>query len=188
LCRPPGHHAFPSMGGGYCFFNNMAIAAKMIRSQGKTVSILDLDYHHGNGTQEIFYETAEVQFVSIHADPQFAYPFFWGGAEEIGEGDGLGYNVNIPISPLATEDEYTVALDIAIDQIAEYNPDVLLVSMGFDSYINDTIAGMRISSDYYTTIGQSLAPFPKIGIILEGGYHIDIGTCFRNLLNGLEID
>lgn len=183
LCRPPGHHASESLGGGYCFFNNIAIAAGQL---DKDATILDLDYHHGNGTQEIFYTTDQVQYVSIHADTRSNYPFYWGRADERGEGRGDGYNINLPISSTSSESTYDDMLDTAIEHVKQYNPEYVLVSMGFDCYVDDPIAGMGLSSDYYRTIGEKLQDFSKLGIILEGGYNLDaIGKCFLNLYQGL---
>jgi acetoin utilization deacetylase AcuC-like enzyme len=185
LCRPPGHHSGYSHGGGYCFFNNAVIAANVLRKQGKSVAILDLDYHHGNGTQELTYQTSEVFFVSIHAE--HAYPFYWGSIDEIGTGNGRGFNVNIPISATADEETYSNALKKAIKHLDDFDADVLLLSMGFDCYFKDTIAGMGLSLEYYQKIGQELSKYEKIGILLEGGYHQDIGKCFVQLLSGMEL-
>lgn len=185
LSRPPGHHAMTSVGGGYCFFNNIAIAAQQIVNQGKNVTILDLDFHHGNGTQEIFYNTDKVQFISLHGDTIVNYPFYWGGTDEIGEGDGKGFNLNFPLPNYANDEKYDETLELALIEIDEYNPDVVLVSMGLDCYFKDPIAGMNISLDYYTKIGERLAKFEKMGIILEGGYSNDIGICFTNVLKGV---
>ncbi|MHA2097290.1 MAG: histone deacetylase family protein [Candidatus Kariarchaeaceae archaeon] len=183
LSRPPGHHAMHSKGGGYCFFNNIAIAAQEAVNRGKTVSILDLDYHHGNGTQDLFFDTSKVQYVSIHAED--AYPYYWGHSDEIGEGDGKNFNFNYPISNTTNSDRYDVVLTNAISEIEDYNPDLLLVSMGFDAYHKDPIAGMELTKDYYKTIGLRISNFSKLGIILEGGYSEDIGECFVNLTQGL---
>lgn len=185
LCRPPGHHALIDKGGGYCFINNIALTAKELIKSNKSISILDLDYHHGNGTQEIFYTTSKVQYVSIHADPSYSYPFYWGYKQERGEGDGLGFNINYPISDMSTEKEYRETLDQAINDVKEYNPDILLLSMGFDTYYLDPIAGMGLTETFYYEIGEKLSQFPKLGIILEGGYHIaSLGKCFTNLYKG----
>ena len=188
LCRPPGHHASHHMGGGYWFFNDAAIAANYLMKKGKTsISILDLDYHHGNGTQEIFYNSSKVQYISIHANPDTNYPYFWGSVKEIGSGEGSKFNINLPIDQKASEHVYQEALTSALHHISEYNPDIVLVSMGFDTYYKDPIAGMKLSAEFYQNIGEQISNFDKFGIILEGGYHVDdLGTCFSHLLAGLR--
>lgn len=186
LCRPPGHHAMSRVGGGYCFFNNVALAAQKASKKGKTVNILDVDYHHGNGTQEIFYATSKVQYVSIHADPREAYPYYWGSKEETGEGDGKGFNSNYPLSKHASEKQYTEALTKAIKEIQDYNPDYVFISLGLDIVKTDPVGGMNISVDYFTKIGELISGFPKLGIFLEGGYSQDIGTCFVKVLESIR--
>lgn len=183
LSRPPGHHAMYAKGGGYCFFNNVAIAAKNATNKGKSVSILDLDYHHGNGTQDIFYDTSKVQYVSLHAKD--AYPYYWGGRNETGVGDGKNFNINYPLSNTTNSGKYDETLLNALSDIDNYNPDIVLVSMGFDSYYKDPIAGMNLSQSYYRSIGEHLSNLNKVGIILEGGYSQDIGDCFMELIHGL---
>ncbi len=183
LARPPGHHAMHSKGGGYCFFNNIAIAAQEAVDMGKSVTILDLDYHHGNGTQDLFYNTSKVQYVSLHAKD--AYPYYWGDENEIGSGDGKNFNKNFPLSNTTNAEKYDEVLGDAITVINDYNPDLVLVSMGFDCYYKDPIAGMELNQEYYKTIGNHLSKFQKIGIILEGGYSEDIGSCFVKLTEGL---
>ena len=183
LSRPPGHHAMQSKGGGYCFFNNIAIAAQEAVRNGKSVSILDLDYHHGNGTQDLFYDTSKVQYVSLHA--RDAYPYYWGDKTEIGIGDGEKFNFNYPLSNTTNSEKYDEVLVKAISVINDYSPDIVLVSMGFDSYYKDPIAGMELNKAYYKTIGNHLSNFQKLGVILEGGYSEDIGSCFVNLTEGL---
>ena len=117
LCRPPGHHAARSMYGGYCFFNNAAIAAHAITARtGERVAIIDVDYHHGNGSQQIFWRRADVRYVSIHADPERAYPYFLGRADETGEGEGAGENLNIPLRAGATNDDFLEATDRAVER------------------------------------------------------------------------
>jgi acetoin utilization deacetylase AcuC-like enzyme len=183
LSRPPGHHAMYSKGGGYCFFNNVSIAAKEAVNKGKSISILDLDFHHGNGTQELFFDTSKVQYVSIHAKD--AYPYYWGSSDEIGIEDGKNFNTNFPISNTTNSEKYDEVLIKSISTIKDYNPDLVLVSMGFDAYYKDPIAGMELNKDYYKIIGERLSEFSKVGIILEGGYSEDIGDCFVNLIQGL---
>lgn len=186
LSRPPGHHAMRSVGGGYCFFNNVAIAAQQAVDKGKSVTILDLDFHHGNGTQEIFYKTDKVQYISIHGDTKYNYPYYWGAKDEIGEGPGEGFNHNFPLPNSTNDEQYDECLQHALSEVKNYDPDILLVSMGLDCYYKDEVAGMNISLNYYNKIGERLSQFEKIGIVLEGGYSDDIGKCFSNVLKGVS--
>src|SRR3546814_9253324 len=133
LCRPPGHHAFADMAGGFCFLNNVAIAAEHVRGRHRRVAILDVDVHHGNGTQGIFYRRRDVFFCSLHGDPASFYPFFAGYAPERGEGDGPGYNLNLPLAPGTGDEGWLAALDPALGALRLYAPDALLVSLGLDA-------------------------------------------------------
>ncbi len=189
LCRPPGHHAARSMYGGYCFFNNAAIAADSIsRATGERVAILDVDYHHGNGTQQIFWRRADVRYVSIHAHPDRAYPYFLGRADEIGEGDGVGENLNIPLPGAATNEAYLVALDRALEAIAAVPGSIVVVSLGFDTYGLDPIGDFALTTDVYHEIGRRTAALGRRLVILqEGGYHRpSLGENARAWLRGAE--
>ncbi len=144
LCRPPGHHAARAMYGGYCFFNNAAVVAHAISSTtGERVAVLDVDYHHGNGTQQIFWRRGDVRYVSIHADPEWAYPYFLGRADETGEGEGTGENLNLPLRAGATNADYLEATDRAIEAIEAVPGSVVVVSLGFDTYGLDPIGDFR---------------------------------------------
>src|SRR5690606_30195004 len=133
LCRPPGHHAGSNFAGGYCFINNAAVAAQWFLDQGaKRVSILDVDYHHGNGTQEIFYRRSDVQVVNLHADPLFEYPHFLGHADEGGEGAGEGFNHNLPMARGTDWSGWSKALERGFKLVSDYTPDVLIVSLGVE--------------------------------------------------------
>jgi acetoin utilization deacetylase AcuC-like enzyme len=189
LCRPPGHHAGRSMAGGYCFFNNAAIAAEAIaRTTGQPVAILDVDYHHGNGTQQIFWRRGDVLYVSLHADPDRQYPFFLGRADEIGEGEGSGANLNIPL-PAGTDDEaYLVALERGLEAIAATPGDVIVVSLGFDTYGHDPIGDFALTTAVYHECGRRVAALGrKLVILQEGGYYRPaLGANARAWLRGAE--
>ena len=173
LCRPPGHHAARAMAGGYCFFNNAAIAAEaVIRATGEPVAILDVDYHHGNGTQQIFWRRGDVRYVSLHADPDRQYPYFLGRAGERGEGPGAGANLNVPL-PAGTDDEaYLAALDRALEAIDGSAAALIVVSLGFDTYAHDPIGDFALSTRGYHEMGRRVAALGRRLVILqEGGYH-----------------
>ncbi len=173
LCRPPGHHAMPDQYGGFCYLNNVAIAARYLQADGP-VAILDLDYHHGNGTQAIFYADPAALFCSLHADPEWIYPFFWGRADERGTGVGLGLNHNWPL-PLHIDDTaYLAVLDEALGVIKDFAPRYLLVSLGLDAAEGDLIGKFRITTDGFREIGWRVAALglPTV-IVQEGGYRIE---------------
>jgi acetoin utilization deacetylase AcuC-like enzyme len=173
LCRPPGHHAARAMAGGYCFFNNAAIAAEaVVRATGERVAILDVDYHHGNGTQQIFWRRGDVFYASIHADPARQYPFFLGYADEIGEGDGAGENLNLPQPAALPNDGFLAAVDRALEAIVERPAPVVVVSLGFDTYGRDPIGDFALTTEVYHEVGRRVAASGRRLVILqEGGYY-----------------
>ena len=189
LCRPPGHHAAKDFYGGYCFLNNAAIAAQAFRDAGaERVVILDVDYHHGNGTQAIFYDRADVLFISLHSHPSHEYPYFLGFEDELGEGEGEGYNQNYPL-PWGTDwDKYRAAFEDALSRIRAYSPDVILVSLGVDTFEHDPISEFKFKSEDYLKIGAELAGLKKPTLfVMEGGYAIEqIGLNVVNVLLGFE--
>jgi acetoin utilization deacetylase AcuC-like enzyme len=190
LCRPPGHHANRTMYGGYCLFNNAAIVAERLLAGGaKRVAILDVDYHHGNGTQQVFWERAEVLYVSLHADPARAFPYFSGHAEESGGGPGAGTTLNLPL-PAGTEiGAYLSALGTACDAIGRFAPDApLIVSLGFDTFERDPIGDLALRTPDYTEVGGRIAALGMPMIVLqEGGYAIDaIAANALSFFNGLR--
>jgi acetoin utilization deacetylase AcuC-like enzyme len=189
LCRPPGHHAPRAAYGGYCYFNNAAVAAHEIAARtGGTVSVLDVDYHHGNGTQQIFYERDDVQYVSLHGDPNRAYPYFAGYAEERGAGRGLGANRNVPL-PAGTDDEvYLATLTAALEAIATFDPSALVVSLGVDTYCDDPIADFELTTAGFGRCGALVAALRRPTVLLqEGGYDVrTIGENVRTWLTGFE--
>jgi acetoin utilization deacetylase AcuC-like enzyme len=188
LSRPPGHHAFGDMAGGFCFLNNSGIAAERLRAKGLRPAILDVDVHHGNGTQGIFYRRNDVLTVSLHADPERFYPFFWGQAHERGEGEGLGYNINLPLARGTTDDAYLDALKIALQRINAFGADVVVVALGLDAYIDDPFKGFAITETGFLRIGAAIASagLPCL-FVQEGGYLCDeLGANLTSVLNGFE--
>jgi acetoin utilization deacetylase AcuC-like enzyme len=169
LSRPPGHHAGPETYGGYCFMNNGAIAASVLASAGRRVAILDVDTHHGNGTQTVFWERGDVLTVSIHGDPNEHFPFFIGHAEEIGVGDGEGANRNFPLATGAEWSAYSEALDAAIDVAQRHRPDVLVVALGVDTHADHGV--VSLAGDDYSRLGAAVAGLglPTV-FVQEGGY------------------
>ncbi len=189
LCRPPGHHAHDDLYGGYCFLNNAAIAAQAFRDGGaKRVAILDVDFHHGNGTQDIFYERSDVLFVSLHGAPEDAYPHFLGYKDERGKGKGAGYTYNYPMLPKTGFTKWNEALQDGFKHIKRYKPDVLVVSLGVDTYKDDPISFFKLASKDFTTYGAAIArlKLPTL-FVMEGGYAIEaIGVNTVNVLDGFE--
>lgn len=171
LCRPPGHHAYADKAGGFCFLNNSAIAAQVLRDRFARVAIVDVDVHHGNGTQAIFWRRADVLTISLHADPRHYYPFFAGHASERGEGDGLGFNINMPL-PMGTDDDrYMTTLDTALATLRAYSPGALVVALGLDAFVGDPLKGMAITTAGFARITAALARLglPTV-LVQEGGY------------------
>lgn len=175
LCRPPGHHAGADYLGGYCFLNNAAIAARHADALGLgPVAVLDVDYHHGNGTQDIFLRDERVFFASIHADPRTDYPFYWGHADERGEGAGIGTTLNLPLPRGTDWAAYRPALDTALAAIADWGAKMLVVSFGADTYIDDPISGFALQTADFTTMGRRIAESGlPCAIVMEGGYAVD---------------
>ncbi|SHL06236.1 histone deacetylase family protein [Halomonas caseinilytica] len=189
LCRPPGHHAATDQFGGYCFFNNAAIAAQYALDHGLgRVAVLDIDFHHGNGTQQIFYERDDVLFLSLHGDPRQCFPYFLGHAEEIGCGKGEGFNVNYPLPPGTDFAAWAGALDDALERIRAAGCELLVVSLGVDAFENDPISEFKLTSDDFTEVGRRLAGLGlPTTFLLEGGYAVEeIGINVVNVLSGFE--
>ena len=188
LCRPPGHHAGPDYLGGYCFLNSAAIAAAEAARRGRRVTILDIDYHHGNGTQDIFYESADVLYVSIHADPSMDYPFFWGHADERGEGNGTGTTMNLPLPRGTGIDVYLEALVTACSAVEAHGTNLLVLSYGADTFEGDPISYFKLREQDYAVMGTRIAELniPTV-IVMEGGYAIDaLGRNVSTFLSGFE--
>lgn len=189
LCRPPGHHAAADYYGGYCFLNNAAIAAQAWRDKGAAkLAVLDVDYHHGNGTQSIFYDRGDVFFASIHADPSQEFPYFLGYADEEGSGAGEGCNANFPLRWGAGFDLWSEALEEACARISRFGAEGLVVSLGVDTFKEDPISHFRLEQEDYLRIGERIA---RLGVptlfVMEGGYALEaIGINAVNVLIGFE--
>ncbi len=197
LSRPPGHHASSDGFGGYCFFNHAAVAAQhwlnLLRSKGATtpsIAILDVDFHHGNGTQSIFYDRNDVLFVSIHADPAEAYPYFLGLRDETGHGEGIDCNVNLPLALGSGWGEFGPALQAAMERIASFSPQGLVVSFGADTHEADPISGFRLSTANFNRMGNMIRELNlPTAIVMEGGYAVNIlGEATYEFLNGIDLD
>ena len=189
LTRPPGHHAGADFFGGYCFLNNAALAAQHLLDDGASkVAILDIDYHHGNGTQSIFYGRSDVLFASIHGDPRTEFPFYLGHADETGEGAGLGYNMNLPLARGATPAQWFAALETACIRINSFAPDALVVSLGVDTWVGDPISSFTLQSADFLRIGERIGYLGlPTAFVFEGGYAVDeIGINVVNVLEGFE--
>ena len=188
LARPPGHHASQDVAGGFCYLNNSAIAAQSMLSKFERIAIVDVDVHHGNGTQRIFYERNDVLTVSIHADPIRFYPFFWGYADETGEGDGDGFNINLPL-PRGSDDEvFLRTLATALDKVAAFSPQAIVIALGLDAHESDPFRGMSITTKGFGKIGAELGAvgLPTV-IVQEGGYLSDeLGNNLRSFLGGFQ--
>ncbi len=189
LCRPPGHHAAADVFGGYCFLNNAAIVTQAFVDRGASrVALLDVDFHHGNGSQAIFYDREDVLFLSLHGRPEDAFPYFLGYADEQGRGAGASYNANYPLPPGTAFDAWCEALDDACRRIRAYSPDALVVSLGVDTFERDPISFFKLKSDDYLTYGARVAALglPTL-FVLEGGYAVEeIGINAVNVLQGFE--
>jgi acetoin utilization deacetylase AcuC-like enzyme len=185
MCRPPGHHAGRDLYGGYCYLNNAAIAATHLSKHGR-VAILDVDFHHGNGTQDIFYDSDAVLFVSLHADPNRKYPFFSGFEGEKGEGSGIGYNWNFPLGTGVGEAEYLDVLDLAAEKIDDFDPAFLVISMGADIFRDDPLGDFDLGVDAFGAIGRRLSALGVSTLIVqEGGYDLaSLGDCVVTFLAG----
>jgi acetoin utilization deacetylase AcuC-like enzyme len=187
-CRPPGHHAARSVYGGFCYFNNAAIVAHhAAATSGARVSVLDVDYHHGNGTQQIFYDRADVQYVSLHGDPARAYPWLTGYADETGASAGRGTNLNVPLAARTDDDGYLAALGRALEAIDRFDPALVVVSLGVDTFHTDPISDFALTQDGFERCGRVVAALGRPTVVLlEGGYDLDaVGENVRRWLVGL---
>ncbi len=188
LSRPPGHHAQADLFGGYCYFNNAAIAAEVLRPHGR-VAILDIDFHHGNGTQSLFYDTGDVFVLSVHGDPTEFFPFHCGYADERGEGKGEGFNLNLTLPAGTRGPEYLHLLEqVVLEALHTFDPAFLVLSAGFDGYEKDPVGAFQLTTDDFEAIGGVLATLdlPTV-VVQEGGYYTpDLGSNAGALLTGLR--
>ena len=182
LCRPPGHHAGKEKMGGYCYLNNAAIAATELKSE--RLAILDIDSHHGNGTQQVFYSDDSVLFCSIHGDPRTRYPFAWGYEDEIGRGDGRGFNLNIPLPESSRGAKWVESVEQGLERIRTFDPAYLIVSLGVDGLSEDSNGPFKLSVKDYAMAGRLISDTDcPTCIIQEGGYYLPlIGRCTRAFL------
>lgn len=188
LNRPSGHHALRAMAGGTCYLNNAAIAAEYLLAQGSNkIAILDIDFHHGNGTQDIFYESQNVLVVNIHGDPKHTYPHFTGYADEVGNGAGYGTNRNFPLPPQTDNHSYDEIAGQALTLIKKFQPAYLLVSAGFDTHEKDPTGTFKLTTAYYKQLGESIKRLDlSVLVIQEGGYNTDsLGLNVVSFLSGL---
>jgi acetoin utilization deacetylase AcuC-like enzyme len=191
LCRPPGHHASTAYFGGYCYLNNAAIAAQALLERGRSrIAILDVDYHHGNGTQSIFYARNDVLFASIHGDPQHEYPYFSGYAAQTGSGAGAGYTCNFPLPLGSGPERWFDALGQACARIREFWPQALVISLGVDTFERDPISSFKLRSADYRELGHAIRQLDVPTLFaLEGGYALDaIGINVTNALLGFQAE
>ena len=187
LCRPPGHHAGKDYAGGYCFINNAAVAANWLSSKGKA-ALLDIDYHAGNGTQDIFYERNDVLTISIHGDPDYEYPHYIGFADETGAGAGLGFHKNFPLPKDTGDEGYLAALEEALEMIRKFTPNYLVLSAGMDTFDGDPLGKFHVTCEGFAEIGKRIAGLKlPTAIIMEGGYANDaLGTNVVTLLENFK--
>ena len=189
LCRPPGHHATRSAFGGFCLLNNAAIAAQALVDAGAhRVTVLDVDAHHGNGTQQIFYQRGDVQFVSIHMDPDQNYPWFVGRAHERGDGPGAGANLNLPVPLGTTGDRYLAELATGIDAVSAFDPEYVVVSLGVDPADGDPTAGLCLTTSDFGDVGAALGAIDRpMLVVQEGGYQLHrVGADVLAVLEGIS--
>ena len=186
LCRPPGHHAFAELAGGFCYLNNSAIAAQRLTAAGRKVAVLDVDLHHGNGTQGIFYDRGDVLTVSIHAHPERYYPFFWGYPGETGAGAGEGANLNLCLERGTGDEGFLAALEQGLDRVAGWGADTLVLALGLDPFEGDPFAGLKVTTPGVARIGRAVASagLPTV-IVQEGGYLCpELGDNLSAVLSG----
>ncbi len=188
VCRPPGHHARRDAAGGFCYLNNAAIAAQHLTSRFPRIAILDTDMHHGQGIQDIFYHRSDVLYVSIHGDPTNFYPVVSGFEDERGAGEGLGYNINLPMPHGSSEEDFFARLEEALAAVTLFQPDALVLALGFDIYKDDPQAKVAVTSEGFARLGTAISELllPTL-VVQEGGYDLDsLSTNVQQFFRGLE--
>lgn len=174
LCRSPGHHCSRDQAAGHCFLNNVAISTSAAVTAGRRPAILDIDVHHGNGTQDIFYDRADVLTISIHADPDEFYPFYWGRKDERGTGDGKGANINYPLAVGSGEDAWLGELEQAVQRVISFDADIVFIALGLDAYENDPLGGLKVSTRGFARAGEIIGNIDlPVVLVQEGGYISD---------------
>ncbi|RDD62970.1 histone deacetylase family protein [Ferruginivarius sediminum] len=188
LCRPGGHHAFADMAGGFCYLNDSAMAAQRLRRRFRRVCVLDVDVHHGNGTQAIFYRRRDVLTVSLHADPVRFYPFFWGHADERGEGEGTGCNLNVPLPRGTADADYLAALDRALTRVSAFAPGALVVTLGLDAYEGDQLKGLSLTTEGFAAMAARIGALRLPTVLVQAGGYLSeaLGRNLASFLAGLE--
>ena len=186
LCRPPGHHAYADVAAGFCYLNHAALAAERLARALGRVAVVDVDVHHGNGTQGLFYERADVLFVSVHADPDVGYPFFAGRADETGRGAGAGFNLNLPLARGTRDAGWLAAVDVGLARVRAFEPAALVVSLGFDAFERDPSALLSVGTEGFRACGRALGALARPTLLVqEGGYAVDdLGTNLAAFLDG----
>ncbi|MGI9483454.1 MAG: histone deacetylase family protein, partial [Hyphomicrobiales bacterium] len=188
LCRPSGHHARADRASGFCYLNNSAIAAEHLKARFEKIAIIDVDTHHGDGTQEIFYRRPDVLTVSLHGDPEKYYPFFTGYVDETGSGEGEGFNLNVPLPARTGDEAFLEALSKTLDRVARFSPDALVIPLGYDIHRDDAIGIFDVSTGAFADIAKQIAQLglPSV-IVQEGGYQVSvIGNCLCEFLTGIN--
>jgi acetoin utilization deacetylase AcuC-like enzyme len=188
LCRPSGHHCRADRASGFCYMNNSAIVAERLRGRFAKVAVLDIDAHHGDGTQSIFYDRPDVLTVSVHVDPDAYYPFFTGRIPERGQGAGEGFNLNIPLQPDSGDEAFLAAVRRGMEEVASYGAEALVLALGFDSHAEDPLSLLRVTTCAFRTAGAAVAAAGvPVAVVQEGGYQVSvIGDCLEQFLEGLQ--
>ena len=189
LCRPPGHHAGIDLFGGYCFINNSGVAAQRLLDHGaRKIAVLDVDFHHGNGTQDLFYRRGDVFTASLHGDPIHAFPYFLGHADEVGEGEGEGANRNYPMARGTSFDVWSAALADALSRVKAFGAEAIVVALGVDTFERDPISFFTLKSEDFIRMGEMISAIGlPVVTCMEGGYGVpEIGLNVANVLRGLE--